>query len=326
MMKRRAFIAGLGSAAAWPVVGRAQQSALPVVGFLRSTPSAPLTKLTAMFRQGLTEVGFAEGRNVSIEYRYADNHLDRLPELAAELVNRPVNVIVGNSLAVEAARAVTKSIPIVFVTADDPVTRGLVASLSRPGSNLTGLTFFGGGLLGAKRVELLHEVSPKAAVIGFLMDPNWPGSRAELPDAQKAASALGQKIIVTEAATAAEFDFAFEKFIRSQCKALVVAGSPMFNSERRSLVGLAAKHNIAAIYDVREHVEAGGLISYGASLDDAYRQAGVYAGKILKGAHPSDLPVLQPTKFEIVLNLKTAKALGIEIAPQLLARADEVIE
>jgi putative ABC transport system substrate-binding protein len=325
-MKRRAFIAGLGSAAAWPVVGRAQQSALPVVGFLRSTPSAPLTKLTAMFRQGLTEVGFAEGRNVSIEYRYADNHLDRLPELAAELVNRPVNVIVGNSLAVEAARAVTKSIPIVFVTADDPVTRGLVASLSRPGSNLTGLTFFGGGLLGAKRVELLHEVSPKAAVIGFLMDPNWPGSRAELPDAQKAASALGQKIIVTEAATAAEFDFAFEKFIRSQCKALVVAGSPMFNSERRSLVGLAAKHNIAAIYDVREHVEAGGLISYGASLDDAYRQAGVYAGKILKGAHPSDLPVLQPTKFEIVLNLKTAKALGIEIAPQLLARADEVIE
>jgi putative ABC transport system substrate-binding protein len=325
-MKRRAFIAGLGSAAAWPVVGRAQQSALPVVGFLRSTPSAPLTKLTAMFRQGLTEVGFAEGRNVSIEYRYADNHLDRLPELAAELVNRPVNVIVGNSLAVEAARAVTKSIPIVFVTADDPVTRGLVASLSRPGSNLTGLTFFGGGLLGAKRVELLHEVSPKAAVIGFLMDPNWPGSRAELPDAQKAASALGQKIIVTEAATAAEFDFAFEKFNRSQCKALVVAGSPMFNSERRSLVGLAAKHNIAAIYDVREHVEAGGLISYGASLDDAYRQAGVYAGKILKGAHPSDLPVLQPTKFEIVLNLKTAKALGIEIAPQLLARADEVIE
>jgi putative ABC transport system substrate-binding protein len=235
-------------------------------------------------------------------------------------------VIVGNSLAVEAARAVTKSIPIVFVTADDPVTRGLVASLSRPGSNLTGLTFFGGGLLGAKRVELLHEVSPKAAVIGFLMDPNWPGSRAELPDAQKAASALGQKIIVTEAATAAEFDFAFEKFIRSQCKALVVAGSPMFNSERRSLVGLAAKHNIAAIYDVREHVEAGGLISYGASLDDAYRQAGVYAGKILKGAQPSELPVLQPTKFEIVLNLKTAKALGIEVAPQLLARADEVIE
>jgi putative ABC transport system substrate-binding protein len=252
--------------------------------------------------------------------------LDRLPELAAELINRPVNVIVGNSLAVEAARALTKTIPIVFVTADDPVTRGLVASLSRPGSHLTGLTFFGGGLLGAKRVELLHELAPKAAVIGFLMDPNWPGSRAELPDAQKAASALGQKLVIAEAATAAEFDLAFEKLIQSECKALVVAGSPMFNSERRSLVGLAAKHKIPAIYDVREHVEAGGLISYGASLDDAYRQAGVYAGKILKGAQPSELPVLQPTKFEIVLNLKTAKALGIEVAPQLLARADEVIE
>jgi putative ABC transport system substrate-binding protein len=325
-MRRREFIAGLGGAAAWPVVTRGQQSAFPVVGFLRSTPSATLTNLTAMFRQGLIEVGFAEGRNVSIEYRYADNHLDRLPELAAELINRPVNVIVGNSLAVEAARALTKTIPIVFVTADDPVTRGLVASLSRPGSHLTGLTFFGGGLLGAKRVELLHELAPKAAVMGFLMDPNWPGSRAELPDAQKAASALGQKLVIAEAATAAEFDLAFEKLIQSECKALVVAGSPMFNSERRSLVGLAAKHKIPAIYDVREHVEAGGLISYGASLDDAYRQAGVYAGKILKGAQPSELPVLQPTKFEIVLNLKTAKALGIEVAPQLLARADEVIE
>jgi len=325
-MKRRAFIVGLGSAAAWPLVARGQQSALPAIGFLRSTPSAPLTKLTAMFRQGLTEVGFTDGRNVSINYRYADNHLDRLPELAAELINRPVSVIVGNSLAVEAARALTKTIPIVFVTADDPVTRGLVASLSRPGSNLTGVTFFGGGLLGAKRVELLHELAPKAAVIGFLMDPNWPGSKAELPDAQKAASALGQKLVFAEAATATDFDLGFEKLIQSECKALVVAGSPMFNSERRSLVGLAAKHKIPAIYDVREHVEAGGLISYGASMDDAYRQAGVYAGKILKGAQPSELPVLQPTKFEIVLNLKTAKALGIEVAPQLLARADEVIE
>jgi putative ABC transport system substrate-binding protein len=324
-MKRRAFIAGLGgAAAAWPLVARGQP-ATPVIGFLRSTPSAALPKLPDLFRQGLSEVGFVEGGNVLVEYRYADNHLDRLPDLAAELVSRPVNVIVANSLAAEAARGLTKTIPIVFVTADDPVTRGLVASLSRPGANLTGLTFFG-GLLGAKRVELLHQLAPKASVVGFLMDPKSAGAQTELPDAQRAASALGQKLIVAEAASAAEFEPAFEKFIRSDCQAVVVAGSPLFSSERRSLVALASRHAVPAIYDVREHVEAGGLISYGASLSDAYRHAGVYAGKILKGAKPSELPVLQPTKFEIVLNLRAAKAINIEVPPALLARADEVIE
>jgi ABC-type uncharacterized transport system substrate-binding protein len=279
-----------------------------------------------MFRQGLSELGFVEGENVRVEYRYAENHLDRLPELAGELVNRPVNVIVGNSLAVEAARALTTTIPIVFVTADDPVTRGLVTSLSRPGGNLTGLTFYGGGLLGAKRVELLHDLTPNVTVIGFLMDPNWPGSKAELPDAKKAASTLAQEIVVAEAARPAQFEAAFEKLVQAECKAVVIAGSPMFNSERRSIVQVAMKYGLPTIYDVREHVEAGGLISYGASLDDAYRQAGVYAGKILRGAQPSELPVLQPTKFEIVLNLKTAKTLGIKVPASLFARADEVIE
>jgi putative ABC transport system substrate-binding protein len=326
-MRRRDFITLIGgTAAAWPLTLRAQQAAMPVIGFLRSTPLDPFSKLVDMFRQGLSETGFVEAGNVAVEYRYADNHLDRLPSLAAELIRRPVNVIVANSLAAEAARTATTTIPIVFVTADDPVTRGLVGSLSRPGGNLTGLTFFGGGLLGAKRVELLHELIPKAEIMGFLMDPNWPGAKAELPDAQTAARTLGRKIVVAEATSAGEFEAAFENVMRAGAGALVVGGSPMFNSERRALVGLAARRSLPAIYDVREHVEVGGLISYGASLTGAYRQAGVYAGRILKGAKPSDLPVLQPTRFELVINLKTAKALGIDVPPMLLARADEVIE
>ncbi len=325
-MRRREFIALLGGAAAWPLAAHAQQPAMPVVGFLRSTPPDPFGKLIDTFRQGLSGTGFIEGKNVIIEQRYADNHLDRLPGLAADLVRRPVNVIVGNSLAAEAARALTSTVPIVFVTADDPVARGLLASLNRPNGNLTGLTFFGGGLLGAKRVELLHELMPKAAVIGLLMDPNWPGASAELLDVRTAAQTLGQQIVVVQARTAQEFETAFESIARAGATALVVAGSPMFNSERRVLVGLAARQAIPAIYDLREHVEAGGLISYGASLTGAYRQAGTYAGRILKGANPADLPVQLPTTFELVINLKTAKALGLEVPPTLLARADEVIE
>jgi len=325
-VKRREFITLLGGAAAWPVRALAQQKQMPVVGFLRSTPADPFVKLVDAFRQGLAETGFVEGVNVVVEYLYADNHLDRLPRLATDLVRRPVNVIVANSLAAEAARTITTTIPIVFVTADDPVTRGLVASLSRPGGNLTGLTFFGGGLLGAKRLELLHELVPKAAVIGFLMDPNWPGAKAELSDVRTAAPALGHAIEVVTAAKASEFEAAFQSAMQAGARALVVAGSPMFNSQRSVLVGIAARHAIPSIYDIREHVQAGGLISYGASLPGAYHQAGIYAGRILKGAKTSELPVLQPTKFELVINLKTAKALGLEIPPTLLARADEVIE
>jgi ABC-type uncharacterized transport system substrate-binding protein len=326
LRRRREFIALLGGAASWPVAARAQQAQMPVVGFLRSTPANPFTKLVDEFRLGLSETGFIEGANVAVEYRYADNHLDRLPILATDLVRRSVNVIVGNSLAAEAARSVTTSIPIVFITADDPVARGLVSSLGRPGGNLTGLTFFGGGLLGAKRVEILHEVVPKASIVGVLIDPNWPGAKAELPDVQAAAHALGHQIEVAEAANAGEFDAAFATLQRAGARALVVAGSPMFNSERRALVGLAARRGLPAIYDIREHVQAGGLVSYGASLPGAYHQAGIYAGRILKGSKPSELPVLQPTILELVINLKTAKALGLEIPPTLLARADEVIE
>jgi putative tryptophan/tyrosine transport system substrate-binding protein len=325
-VRRRTFLTLLGSAAAWSVAVQAQQPAMPVVGFLRSTPAEPFAKLVDMFRRGLSEAGFVEGGNVAVQYLYADNHLNRLPDLAADLVRRPVNVIVANSLAAEAARVITTTIPIVFVTADDPVTRGLVDSLSRPGGNLTGLTFFGGGLLGAKRLELLHELVPKATVVGFLMDPNWPGARAELAEVRTTAPAFKQQIEVVTAASPSEFEAAFERAIRAGAHALVVGGSPMFNSERRVLVGVAAHRAIPTIYDIREHVHAGGLISYGASLPGAYRQAGVYAGRILKGARPSDLPVLQPTTFELVINLKTATALGLEIPPTLLARADEVIE
>jgi putative tryptophan/tyrosine transport system substrate-binding protein len=299
---------------------------MPVIGFLRSTPSDPFTKLVEALRRGLKEVGFVEGQSVVIEQRYADNHLDRLPGLAGDLVSRKVAVIVANSLAAEAARAATETIPIVFVTADDPVTRGLVSSLNRPAGNLTGLTFFGGGKLGAKRLELLHELVPKATVIGLLMDPNWPGAVAELPELEAAGRAIGRQIVVVRASNEREFEDAFAKITQSGAGALMVAGSPFFTSQRRTLVALAARHAIPAIYDVRENVEAGGLISYSASFTDAYRQAGVYAGRILKGAKPSELPVLQPTTFELALNLKTAKALGLTIPSSIMVQADEVIE
>jgi putative ABC transport system substrate-binding protein len=325
-MRRREFITLLGGAAAvWPLVARAQQS-VPVIGFLRSTPADPFTKLVEALRRGLKEMEFVEGQNLVIEQRYADNHLDRLPGLASDLVSRKVAVIVANSLAAEAARAATETIPIVFVTADDPVTRGLVTSLNRPAGNLTGLTFFGGGKLGAKRLELLHELVPKATVIGLLMDPNWPGAVAELPELEAAGDAIGAQIVVVRASEERDFENAFAKIMLSGAGALMIAGSPFFTSQRRTLVALAAHHAIPAIYDVRENVEAGGLISYSASFTDAYRQAGVYAGRILKGAKPSELPVLQPTTFELTLNLKTAKALGLTIPSSIMVQADEVIE
>jgi ABC-type uncharacterized transport system substrate-binding protein len=323
-IKRREFITLLGSAAAaWPLAARAQQT--PVVGFLRSTPSAPFMHLVAAFQQGLRDEGFIEGQSVSIEYRWADNQLDRLPDLAADLVRRQVKVIVGNTPAAEAAKAATQSIPIIFVTGEDPVTTGLVDSLNRPSGNLTGVVFFASGHLGAKRVELLHELVPKAAIIAVLIDPRFA---RELPAVEGAGRALGRQllVIVMKAASERELDAAFSAIVQAGAGALVVGGGPFFTSQRRRLVALAAQHAIPAIYDSREHVEAGGLMSYGTSLTTAYRQAGLYAGRILKGAKASELPVMQPTTFELVINLRTAKSLGLTVPLTLQAAADEVIE
>ena len=325
LMKRREFIALLGGAAAWPLAARAQQPAMPVIGFLRSTPAAPFAHLMVAFGRGLTEVGFVEGQNVAIEQRYADNHHDRLPGLADELVQRKVAVIVANGSAAAAAKAATATVPIIFVTGDDPVRSDLVTSLNRPERNLTGVTFFG-PLLGAKRVELLRDLLPEANVIAMLMDPGNADYEAELPNVLATGRALGRRVVVVKAASEREIEPAFTEIIQAGARALLVAGSPFYATQRRELVALAARHSIPAIYDVRDYAAAGGLISYSASFTGAYHQAGVYAGKILKGAKPSELPVLQPTKFELVINLKTAKALGLDVPPSIILRADEVIE
>jgi ABC-type uncharacterized transport system substrate-binding protein len=325
-MRRREFITLISSAAMWPFAARAQQAAMPVVGLLRSTPAAPFAHLVAALRQGLGDEGFVEGRNVAIEQRHADNQLDRLPGLAAELVRRQVSVIVCNVVAVYAARAATATIPIVFVTGADPVKGGLVASLNRPEANLTGVTFFGGSQLNAKRLELLRDLVSKAAVFAVLGDVNYPEFEAELPAVEAVGRALGRQIVVVKVSSEREFEEAFAKIVQAGAEALLVSGSPVFTSQRRTLVALAARHAIPAIYDQRDFVVDGGLMSYSASFTGAYRQAGTYVGKILKGAKPSELPVVQPTTLEFVLNLKTAKALGLDVPPSIQLRADEVIE
>ena len=326
-LRRREFITLLGgAAAAWPLAARAQQPATPVVGLLRSTPAAPFAHLVEALRQGLSDEGFIEGRNVAIEQRYADNHLDRLPGLAAELVRQQVSVIVGNVVAADAARAATATIPIVFVTGEDPVKGGLVASLNRPEANLTGVTFFGGSQLNAKHLELLRDLVPKAAIFAVLGDVNYPAFEPELPAVEAAGRALGRQIVVVKVSSEREFEGAFAKMVQAGSGAILVSGSPFFTSQCRTLIALAARHAIPAIYDQRDCVVDGGLISYSASFTGAYRQAGTYVGKILKGAKPSELPVLQPTTFELVLNLKTAKALGLDVPQSIQLRADEVIE
>jgi putative ABC transport system substrate-binding protein len=325
-VNRRDFITLIGSAVAWPLAARAQQPAMPVIGFLRSTPSAPFGHLDTAFRQGLNEAGFVEGQNVAIEYRYANNEVDRLAPLAADLVRRQVTVIVCNGDAAAAARAATATIPIVFATGEDPVRQGLVTHLGRPGDNLTGVSFFSGGVLGAKRVELLLDLAPNAAVAAVLMDPHYGGSEADLREAEAVARAHGRLIVSMKAAGEGEFDASFAKFAQANAGALLVAGGSFFTSQRQTIVALAARHRLPAAYGNRLYVAAGGLISYSGSISDAYRQAGHYAARILKGAKPADLPVMQPTKFELAINLKTAKALGLDVPPTLLARADEVIE
>jgi putative ABC transport system substrate-binding protein len=323
-MRRREFITLLsGAAAAWPLAAVAQQPAMPVIGFLRSTPSASFMHFVAAFRKGLKEAGFVEGQNVSVEYRWADNQLDRLPSLAAELVQQQVAVIVGNTQAAKAAKTATQTIPIIFVSGDDPVTIGLVASLNRPSGNVTGVVFFSSGYLGAKRMELLCELVPKAAFIAVLMDPNFA---TELPAVEQAGRALGRQVLVVKAASERELDAAFVQMVQAGAGALVLGGGPFFTSQRQRLTALAARHAIPAIYDAREDVEAGGLMSYGTNIADAYRHAGLYTGQILKGAKTSDLPVMQPTTFELVINRKTAKALGLTIPQTLLVAADEIIE
>ena len=324
-LKRREFITLLGGAAAWPLPARAQQRTKPVIGFLRSSSLAVSTPMVTGFRQGLTAAGFTEGQNVAIESRYADNQRERLPGLVGELIRLPVAVIVANTIAALAAKAATTTVPIVFTTGSDPVVDGLVASLNRPGGNVTGVSFVA-GMLGPKRLEMLRQLVPTAATIAILVGTDTLEGRIERRDVELAAQALGQQLIVAPVASEGELDGAFTSIVQRGAKALLVGTGPLTASNRERLVALAARHAIPAIYSLREYVEAGGLMSYGASLVEAYRQTGIYAGRVLKGEKPADLPVMQSTKFELVINLKAARTLGLSVPPSLLAVADEVIE
>jgi putative ABC transport system substrate-binding protein len=327
-MKRRQFIALVGRAAAsWPLAARAQQAGMPVIGFLSAGSAAERVDLLAAFRQGLSETDYVEGRNVVVDYRWADNQYDRLTELAADLVRRRVRVIVtpGSTPAALAAKAATTAIPIVFTSGADPVKLGLVASLSRPAGNLTGVTFLT-STLPAKQVELLHELVPRTAVIGFLVNPSFPDTPNQLSDVQAAANALRQELVIGRASAESDFESAFSILLQQKIGALLVQAEPFFFTRREQLAMLPIRYALPAMYQLREFVSAGGLISYGANLADTWRLAGVYCGRILKGEKPGDLPVQQSTKVELVINLKTAKALGLTVPPTLLSRADEVIE
>jgi len=327
-MKRREFITLVGgAAAAWPLVAHAQQAAMPVIGMLYAGSAKVAAPNTVALLQGLKETGYVEGQNVVIEYRFADYQNERLPALAADLVQHNVRVIfaTGGPAAPLAAKVATATIPIVFSTGGDPVWLGLVASLNRPGGNITGVSFLTNAL-GSKRLGLLRELVPTASAIGFLVDPTDPYTEAETKDTADAANALGLKLIVVQASTASEVDSAFASLIQQRADALIVGAQAFFNSRRDQLIALTQRHSLPAMYQRRELVAAGGLMSYGTSATDAERQAGIYVGRILKGAKPADLPVLQSTKFEFVLNLQTARALGIEVPPGVLAIADEVIE
>jgi ABC-type uncharacterized transport system substrate-binding protein len=325
---RRKFLAALlGGAASWPLAARAQQPALPVVGFLNGLGQNDRPNLPAAFRRGLGEAGHVDGRNVAIEYRFAENRLDRLPALAADLVSRKVNVIAatGGGSPVLAAMAATKTIPVVFTTGGDPVQLGYVASLNRPGGNVTGVSWFS-GLVAGKGLGLLHELVPNAAVIAMLVNPKLPESARMQSEGHEAARTLGRQLLVLNASSASEIDAAFATMRERRAGALLVGADPFLASRTQQIVALAARDAIPAMYSVRESIEEGGLMTYGNDQADAYRRAGVHVGRILNGASPADLPVDQATKFQFVINLKTANTLGLDVPPGLSARADEVIE
>jgi ABC-type uncharacterized transport system substrate-binding protein len=326
-MKRRDFIALLGGAAAWPLAARAQQAAMPVVGFLHTRSQETFLSYAA-FRKGLEEAGFVEGRNVRLEFRGAAGQYDRLPALAADLVHQQVAVLVagGGEPSPLAAKAATSTIPIVFSIGSDPVKAGLVASYHRPGGNITGINLLT-DLLEAKRLGLLHDLVPQAATVGFLWNPRFASAAEnQMPDAQEAARTLGLTLRALPVTTVGEIDTAFDTIRAERILALAVSADPFLDMSRDRIIALAARDSVPAMYHFREHAVAGGLMSYGIDLDDVYRQVGVYAGRILKGEKPADLPVLQPTKFQFVINLRTAKALGVKISDNLLSLADEVIE
>jgi putative ABC transport system substrate-binding protein len=325
-MRRRNFLGVLGGAAAWPLAARAQQTALPVIGILSGSSAATATTSLGGFREGLRDAGYIEGQNVVFEGQWAEGQYDRLPVLAAELVHRSVAIIFANSLpSVVAAKAATSTIPIVFISSGDPVQLGIVASLNRPGGNITGVNFFALEVA-SKRLELMIEVVPTVTVIGLLTNPKNPRTDVEIGHLQAAARAVGKQILVVKASSERDFDVAFETLVQQKAGAVLIPVEPLFFLWREQLIALAARHALPAMYDVREFTAAGGLLSYGLSLTNTYRLAAGQVARILKGAKPADLPILQPTKLELVVNLRTAKALGLTISESFLLRADEVIE
>jgi putative ABC transport system substrate-binding protein len=326
-LHRREFITLISGAAAWPFAARAQQPAMPVIGYLSSFPADTSQKFTQAFLSGLNDAGFVEGRNVTIEYRLAEQgQYDRLPMMAADLVGRRVAVLFASPIAAaRAAKAATATIPIVFAIGSDPVEMGLAVSLSRPGGNSTGATWLSVELM-AKRLELLRELVPKIASVGFLVNPNNPTTAMQTKDMQGAATALGLQLNIVSAGSPSDFDNVFAALVRQRTDAFVLSADGLFISQRDQLVALAARHAMPAIYQARDFAAAGGLISYGSSFTDSFRQAAIYVGRILKGENPADLPVLQPTKFELVINLKTTKALGLTVPLIMQMTADEVIE
>jgi ABC-type uncharacterized transport system substrate-binding protein len=325
-VKRRAFISLLGeAAAAWPLAARAQQQAMPVIGFLHVASQEAYSHVVAGLRRGLAETDFVEGRNVAVEYRWGEGQLDRMPSLLADLLHHQVSVIVASLQGAQVAKSAGVTTPVVFSTSDDPVKQGFVETLNRPGRNMTGAYLFTAELEG-KRLGLLHDVVPKATIIAVLIDGSHPVADAQLREVQSAAARLGVQLVVLHANSDHDFEAAFATLIEQKAEALLVCASPLFFNTRNQLVALAARHNIPAASELREFAIAGALLAYGNSLPDTYRQLGVYAGRILKGAKPADLPVVRPSKFELVINLNTARTLGINISDNLLLLADGVIE